>query len=499
MRKGLALFSVLLALLWAGLAPAQIIGSYPFNLTNGTLADATQVMSNFNYVVSQVNANAANNGANSNITAITGLTTPLSASQGGSQVFTAGLATGTANAITVSSGITPINFSLVGKNIACFIASATNTGATTLSYNGTTVTNIFKRSASGPIALQGGEIVTNNAYCAQYDGTQYELLNLDPFRFIGKQVSVASAGTTDLGAQATNNIKITGVTTITAFGSSAQTDYPIYFLQFAGALTLTHNATSLILPGALNKTTAAGDSAIALYLGSGNWQVLFYTPAALPSVNTQSFTTGTAATYTPSAGTVRIRVTLCGGGGGGGAATTNNGTNGNASSFTGSAGGYVGWTANGGTGGVKTTAASQFISGGAGGTGGTDGTGNKVRREPGQQGGSGLGPTNASFGGAGGGSLYNGVAGALFNPTISGTVTGLGALNQTGGGGGGMLANQAASGGGGGECVIFWNTLVQMGATATYTVGANAAGGVAGGAAGGQGLGGILVIEEFPF
>lgn len=38
---------------------ANIIGALPVTLTNGTTADATQVMSNFNSVVSQVNANGA--------------------------------------------------------------------------------------------------------------------------------------------------------------------------------------------------------------------------------------------------------------------------------------------------------------------------------------------------------------------------------------------------------------------------------------------------------
>lgn len=39
-----------------------IIGTLPATLTNGTLADATQVMADFNFIVSQVNANAAAGG-----------------------------------------------------------------------------------------------------------------------------------------------------------------------------------------------------------------------------------------------------------------------------------------------------------------------------------------------------------------------------------------------------------------------------------------------------
>lgn len=88
--------------------------------------------------------------------------------------------------------------------------------------------------------------------------------------------TIASATTTNLGSLSTNLAKITGTTTITSFGSGASTAAPIYFVTFAGILQLTYNGTSMILPTAANITTAAGDFAIALYLGSGNWQVLAY-------------------------------------------------------------------------------------------------------------------------------------------------------------------------------------------------------------------------------
>lgn len=61
----------------------SIIGALPFNLTNGTTADASQVMANFNTILNGTNTNAAANGVNSSITHLTGLTTPLSISQGG--------------------------------------------------------------------------------------------------------------------------------------------------------------------------------------------------------------------------------------------------------------------------------------------------------------------------------------------------------------------------------------------------------------------------------
>lgn len=70
-------------------------------------------------------------------------------------------------------------------------------------------------------------------------------------------------------------VSVTGTTTITSFGSGASTSNPLYFVRFTGALTLTHNATSLILPGGANLALSAGAAIVALYLGSGNWRVPF--------------------------------------------------------------------------------------------------------------------------------------------------------------------------------------------------------------------------------
>ena len=93
------------------------------------------------------------------------------------------------------------------------------------------------------------------------------------------EATVASAATADIGAALSNIVKITGTTTITSLGSSASLLSPLYFIRFTGALTFTHNATSLIIPGGANITTADGDTATALYLGSGNWLILHYSKA----------------------------------------------------------------------------------------------------------------------------------------------------------------------------------------------------------------------------
>jgi hypothetical protein len=86
--------------------------------------------------------------------------------------------------------------------------------------------------------------------------------------------TIASATTTDIGAQSEAYLTVSGTTTITSFGTVRAGT--IRYLRFSGALTLTYNATSLILPNAASITTAAGDVAAFVSEGSGNWRCLFY-------------------------------------------------------------------------------------------------------------------------------------------------------------------------------------------------------------------------------
>ena len=93
-----------------------------------------------------------------------------------------------------------------------------------------------------------------------------------------KGSDIASASTVDLSTATGNYVHITGTTTVTALGTVAAGLR--YLLVFDGALTFTHNATSLIIPGGANITTAAGDRCEVVSLGSGNWRVLWYTKAS---------------------------------------------------------------------------------------------------------------------------------------------------------------------------------------------------------------------------
>jgi hypothetical protein len=119
---------------------------------------------------------------------------------------------------------------------------------------------------------------------------------------MAKGANISSVGGTPAigGATDGNLIHITGTTTITAFDTVAagiQRE-----LVFDGALTLTHNGTSLILPSGANITTAANDTAIFVSEGSGNWRCLSYTKANGQAVVGSAGSAGKKTMYISAAG-----------------------------------------------------------------------------------------------------------------------------------------------------------------------------------------------------
>lgn len=111
---------------------------------------------------------------------------------------------------------------------------------------------------------------------AWYDG--FDISKSDgAVDFLASETALASAATTDLGTASSLKVQITGTTTITTFGTAANR---LRFVRFAGALTLTHNATSLILLGGVSRTTATGDVGIYTSDSNGNWRERDYCRAA---------------------------------------------------------------------------------------------------------------------------------------------------------------------------------------------------------------------------
>lgn len=92
-----------------------------------------------------------------------------------------------------------------------------------------------------------------------------------------KGADIASATELTIGTDG-NSFDVTGVTTITSIATVAIGTHVT--LQFDGILTLTHHATNLILPGAANITTAAGDVAIFYEYATGDWRCVSYSKAS---------------------------------------------------------------------------------------------------------------------------------------------------------------------------------------------------------------------------
>jgi hypothetical protein len=181
-----------------------------------------------------------------------------------------------ASATSIVFAATATSGALAGDGFECL-----NTGAGTMTASGAiTAASGYKLTAA---TGESFTCVYNSATDSFYSttpsaaggtftgGTLTSAINEAP------TVTIAAAGTVAIGAAAGNSVSITGTTTITAFDTIAAG--AVRYLVFAGALTLTHNGTSLILPGAANISTAAGDAAIMQSLGAGNWRCVGYQKA----------------------------------------------------------------------------------------------------------------------------------------------------------------------------------------------------------------------------
>jgi hypothetical protein len=179
------------------------------------------------------------------------------------------------NGITISANQTVSNAWLWAERGLCNFAGTTITNAFTVTgsrFKLASDSTVITKNADGDLAYFPGSSA-GTRYGAHYDGAFSNT----------STVSINSATTTDLGSTAiidsSASVVIQGTVTITSFGSSCPLG-SLKTLEFAGALTLTHNASTLIIPGAANITTVAGDCAVVRYEGGGSWRVISYTPAA---------------------------------------------------------------------------------------------------------------------------------------------------------------------------------------------------------------------------
>ena len=148
---------------------------YPDFIDNVTVASGASVNANNASIISQVNANAAANGVNDDITELEALASPPAGTA--ALVFTAAEAGGTVNALVVATTF-PVGYTLRAGNRVTFFASGPNTGAMTLNVNGTGVTPLLKIVNGAVEAFVGGEIAMFQAIDVWYDGTNYQALNV---------------------------------------------------------------------------------------------------------------------------------------------------------------------------------------------------------------------------------------------------------------------------------------------------------------------------------
>ena len=106
--------------------------------------------------------------------------------------------------------------------------------------------------------------------------TQKDSSRLENVIYENEGSALAASATVNLASATGNFLHITGAATISSFGTCPAGAR--FVLVFDGICTLTYNATSLIIPGSSNKTTAANDCCMIVSEGSGNWRIVGYFP-----------------------------------------------------------------------------------------------------------------------------------------------------------------------------------------------------------------------------
>ena len=194
-----------------------------------------------------------------------------------SQDFGYGTAGGTGDAITIA--LTPVITTYTKGRGYRAIAPGTNTGPVTINIDGI---------GAGPLRWADGTELAPGDLPSGAGFTFFIVDVTTPTAPVFHMQSVptphtgsggpdlASAATVNIGASVGTYQNITGTTTITSFGAGRLgTERQV---TFTGVLTLTYNATSLILPTQSSIATKAGDTARFVSLGGNNWKCESYTP-----------------------------------------------------------------------------------------------------------------------------------------------------------------------------------------------------------------------------
>lgn len=215
-----------------------------------------------------------------------------------------GAVAGTADAITLTSSPTYAIQSLASGIVLAFKAGAANTGPATINVDALGAKAIRRQ---GDTALAANDIVANGVYLLRYDtaynsaagawillnptvsssisaaSTTEALTGTDAVKYITadslaalweKGADIASASTISIGEG--GYFHVSGTTSITDIDFATPKNGRWAMLVFDGVLTLVHNATTMVLPGAANITTTAGDSCLVYQDNGDNVKVTAY-------------------------------------------------------------------------------------------------------------------------------------------------------------------------------------------------------------------------------
>lgn len=265
--------------------PKVIVGALPVTLTNGTTADATQVMSDLNWLVNQVNANAAPlagtalTNANNNFTVVQsgvaatdGTNFPIS-SQVQNNVFNTLSSTLGTNTLTSRVAALALQAYSNGQ-IFTFIPSQINSGDTTMSINGLAAKHFLNAGSS----LSGGELRPLIPMSFVYDSVRdaFPLLEGTPYV---KGPNIPSAATLNLDAVEGDYNQIDGTAGISAITLSRGRRRELLF----GSSSVITNGASLLLSGGAPITTLPGDTASVRGEASGVVRMVQYQRAGAPA------------------------------------------------------------------------------------------------------------------------------------------------------------------------------------------------------------------------
>lgn len=121
--------------------------------------------------------------------------------------------------------------------------------------------------------------------------TQKDVSTFENAFYECKGSTLTAAATVNLSLATGNFVHVSGTTTITSFGTLPAGSR--FIVCFDDAVIVTYNATTLIIPGAANITTTAGDCMMLISEGSGSWRVVGYFPGTGLPVGTVTSVTAT--------------------------------------------------------------------------------------------------------------------------------------------------------------------------------------------------------------